>query len=111
MYQQKRVMTSEAPSLSEQQRTLEETIKECREYIQLKNKNSMERNPQVGAAMYLLSKEWLRRYKTYILYSDVKRNNKPVLPDTIAHPGPISNDEELCMPTDRSNLTGTGTNE
>lgn len=61
--------------------------------------------------MYLLSKEWFKSYKTYILYSDMKRNNKPVMPETIVHPGHIKNDEELCIPDYRNNLIGTGTNE
>jgi len=61
-------------------RTLDDLIKECREYIVLKNRCTIERNPQPGSSMYLLSKKWLKEYKEYIFYSDVKRNNKPHLP-------------------------------
>lgn len=58
--------------------------------------------------MYVLSKTWLRRYKEYILMQDVKRNNKPHIPDAHVHPGPISNDEDLCELDNTLNMTGTG---
>jgi|LauGreDrversion4_2_1035121.scaffolds.fasta_scaffold94670_3 hypothetical protein len=58
-------------------RTLEEIIKECREYIQLKNRSNMERNPEPGTPVYLISKNWLKVYKQSIFYAEVKRNNKP----------------------------------
>lgn len=59
--------------------------------------------------MYLLSKKWLRKYKDYVLYSDVKRNNKPLQPEKDNHPGPISNDEDLCETSEKSSLKGTNT--
>jgi hypothetical protein len=45
--------------------------------------------------MYLVSKRWLRVYKEYVFYGDVKRNNKPSIPEEEGkhvHPGPITND-------------------
>ena len=42
---------------------------------------------------------------------DVKGNNKPHIPEKHLHPGPITNDEDLCeQPTDdgQMNMTGTG---
>jgi hypothetical protein len=42
---------------------------------------------------------------------DVKRNNKPHIPDNHVHPGPITNDEDICDINNRINMTGTGTVE
>jgi hypothetical protein len=43
--------------------------------------------------------------------ADVKRNNKPHIPEVHTHPGPISNDEDLCEVSKNENMTGTGTVE
>lgn len=91
-------------------RTIEDLVEECKQFIQLKNKNSMERNPGVGKPSYLISKLWWKKYKQYVLYSDVKRHNKPVQPADDLNPGPITNDEDLCDPNP-NNLKGTGTVE
>jgi len=37
----------------------------------------------------------------------VKRNNKPALPEKHVHPGPITNDQDLCE-SDEKCLRGTG---
>jgi hypothetical protein len=71
-------------------------VTECREFIRLKNASERERIPDVGKPAYLVSKAWLKRYKEYILHHDVKRNNKPHIPEKHTHPGPIKNDEDLC---------------
>jgi hypothetical protein len=87
-------------------------VAECREFIRLKNLNSRERNPDAGSSLYLISKRWLKAYKEYIFYDDVKRNNKPHLPEEegkqLVHPGAISNDEDLCEEESLLNLKGTG---
>ena len=72
----------------------------------------MERIPQSGAPMYLLSKTWLKAYKEYICYADVKKNNKPS-GEAVGenHPGKIHNDEDLCEPENGINLKGTGSVE
>jgi len=61
--------------------------------------------------MYLLSKAWIKCYKSYILYADVKRNNKPSIPEGHALPGPINNEKDLCDSENALNLKGTGTVE
>lgn len=61
--------------------------------------------------MYLVSKAWLRKYKDYILLPDVKRNNKPHIPENHTHPGPMTNEEDLCILDSTANMTGTGTLE
>jgi hypothetical protein len=86
-------------------------VNECKEFITLKNRNKGERNPPVGTPQYLLSKLWLKKYKTYIFYKDVKKNNKPVSTEEDLHPGPITNDEDLCETDMTKNLIGTGTIE
>jgi hypothetical protein len=37
----------------------------------------MERTPASGKPAFLVSKQWLKKYKKFILYQDVKSNNKP----------------------------------
>lgn len=91
--------------------TLEQLITECREFIRLKNQNSRERNPDAGTPLFLVSKRWLAAYKQYIFYDDVKRNNKPHMPEDGSqpvHPGHITNDEDICEPESLLNLTGSG---
>jgi DUSP domain len=39
----------------------------------------------------------------------VKRNNKPHIPENHVHPGPMTNDEDLCDTNNPVNMTGTGT--
>ncbi len=39
---------------------------------------------------------------------DVKRNNKPHIPEPHVHPGYITNDEDLCEVEQNLNMTGTG---
>jgi hypothetical protein len=41
------------------ERDLEDIIKECREFIQLKKVNKQSRNPDAGTPAYLVSKAWL----------------------------------------------------
>jgi hypothetical protein len=67
----------------------------------------MERNPTVGKPSYLISKEWLKKYKQYVFYSEVKRHNKPTKTSDEFHPGPISNDQDL-VDDNPKNLKGTG---
>lgn len=59
-------------------RTIEDLVEECKQFIILKNKNQMERNPPVGKASYVISKAWWKKYKQYVFYNEVKRHNKPV---------------------------------
>ena len=83
-------------------------VAECRKYIAVKDQNKRARYTN-GETVYLLSKNWLRKYKEYVLYSDVKRNNKPTQPEVDKHPGPITNDEDLCEKPETKLLLGTGT--
>ena len=96
---------------NQQQRTLDDLVTECREYIMRRNASARERVPEAGKPMYLISKTWLRRYKEYILMADVKRNNKPHIPEVHTHPGPITNDEDLCEVGKNENMRGSGTVE
>ncbi len=83
-------------------------VEEAQTYIGLKNKCKRERF-EPGNSAYLLSKEWLKAYKTYILYNDVKRNNKPQPQEVNNHPGPINNVAALCEEDpEQRNIVGTG---
>jgi hypothetical protein len=61
-----------AISNSKATQKLEQIVSECREFIRLKKLNSRERNPDAGSSLYLISKRWLKAYKEYIFYDDVK---------------------------------------
>eukprot|EP00347_Sterkiella_histriomuscorum_P018454 403345455 len=91
-------------------RTVEDLVDECKQFIALKNKNSMERNPAVGKPSFLINKTWWRNYKIYVFYKDVNSHNKPVNPAEDKHPGQIQNDDILCD-QDPKYLKGTGTIE
>lgn len=71
----------------------------------------MERNPAVGKPAYIITKKWWKKYKEYVHYKDVKRHNKPDHEAEDRHPGPITNEEELCIQDNQSLLKGTGTVE
>jgi hypothetical protein len=74
----------------------------------LKNKCERERF-ESGDSAYIISKEWLKKYKQYILYKEVKRNNKPAMPEINLHPGMIDNDNQLCEVDEEGKfLKGTG---
>jgi DUSP domain len=90
-----------------QEVTLEQLVNECKEFTMLKNRSDNERNPAPGKAVFILSKTWLKKYKEYVFYSDVKRHNKPQMPESTRHPGPISNYEDLCIESPVY-LKGTG---
>ena len=78
----------------------------------LKNRSEQQRNPAPGKSVFIVAKTWLKKYKEYIFYSDVKRHNKPQMHDeeNTRHPGPISNYEDLCVATVDQNkyLKGSG---
>lgn len=83
-------------------------MREAQTFIGLKNKSDRDRF-ESGSSAFLLNKEWLKKYKLYILYKDIKRNNKPPAPEVNIHPGPIDNEEQLCERDDPEKyLKGTG---
>ena len=59
------------------ERDLEDIIKESQEFINLTKKDKSYSSKEEGTPAYLLSKIWLKKYKTYIFYKDVKTNRKP----------------------------------
>ena len=91
--------------------TLAKLVNECREYMKLKALNRSSSFLSQGSPAYLISKEWLKKYKEYILIQDVKRHKKPeIAEDHVAklHPGRMTNEEDLCEDSNL-NLKGTGT--
>lgn len=77
----------------------EEVIQEeVRKYMELKRRYKSTRYPEVGTEAFLISKEWLRRWKLYVGYKDIKRGRKPVYLDDHKKnnfPGEICNNELL----------------
>jgi hypothetical protein len=91
-------------------RTIDDLVSECKAFIELKSRNRYERNPSVGKASYLITKNWWKNYKLYVYYDDVRRSNKPKEREEDLHPGTIDNDIWLCE-NDPKFLIGTGTVE
>ena len=84
------------PSIDPTQlRQLDDLVKEAQTFMGLKNKCERERF-ESGDSAYIIAKEWLKKYKLYILHKDVKRNNKPTMPEHNIHPGVIDNEGLLC---------------
>lgn len=80
------------------ERDLEDLFKEAKEFLQLNRQNKQSSFPKAGTACYLVSKKWIRKYKEYILYKDLKINRKPTLKDdhcSKTYPGEVSNAEDL----------------
>jgi acyl carrier protein phosphodiesterase len=59
---------------------LDTLIKEGKEYIELKGKCRLARNPTAGSPSYLISKEWLTKYKKFVFVQEIKKHMKPILP-------------------------------
>jgi len=56
------------------ERDLDDIVKESREFIRLKKLHQQNKFPPAGAPAYLVSTEWLKKYKSYILYKEIKNN-------------------------------------
>lgn len=85
-------------------------VNECKEFIRLKTNNRMSSFLPQGSPAYLVSRDWLKKYKEYILIKDVKRHKKPEVQETHfkeKHPGKMTNVEDLCD-TSEKNLIGSG---
>ena len=59
------------------QAKIDSTVKECREWIRMKHTYDNARFPSAGTAAYLISLEWLQKYKEFIFYNQVKMNTVP----------------------------------
>lgn len=81
------------------EKATEDLVMECREFIRLKKLFKIARNPGDGSPAYLVSTNWLKKYKTYIFHKEIKSGTKPQ-PDVdhclLKHPGIITNDEDFC---------------
>lgn len=52
----------------ENEEYLEKLINEAKEFIDLKNKFKRAKFPETGTPAYLISNNWLKKYKAYIPY-------------------------------------------
>jgi hypothetical protein len=95
------------------ERDLDDLISEGKMFRELKLKNKNAKFPTAGTPCYLISREWIKKYKKYILNDSIKRHQKPNIAPTHCndtHPGVISNAEDLLEDSDK-HLKGTGTLE
>lgn len=50
---------------------LESLMNEGQEYIRLRNLNKKTSNPDAGTKAYLVSTDWISKYKKYIFYRNL----------------------------------------
>lgn len=85
-------------------------LEEGREFCRMKRAYDMARFPDAGTPAFLISTEWMVKYKKYCFYDDLRFNMNPreIDDDHIAKnsPGPITNAE--LLETDEKYLKGTG---
>ena len=85
-------------------------LEEGREFCRMKRAYDMARFPDAGTPAFLISSEWMAKYKKYCFYDDLRFNMNPrdIDDDHIAknQPGPITNAE--LLETDEKFLKGTG---
>ncbi len=94
------------------ERDLEDIMKECKAFYELKRQHRYNKFPSAGAPAFLVSREWMKKYKRFILYKFVKCNQKPSMENDHCqkyHPGQITNDADICDEAEKF-LRGTGTN-
>ena len=92
------------------QQQVDNLIKECREWIRMKRAYDNARYPDAGTSAYVVSGEWLAKYKKYICYDVMKFNNTPEVNEAHFednHPGPMTN--STLLQKEAKFLKGTGT--
>lgn len=85
-------------------------VKEGKEFLQLKKAYDNARYPNAGTPAYIISSEWLDKYKKYCFYGDLKHNLQPRVEEghfTTHKPGMIINHDLLHH--EEKYLKGTGT--
>lgn len=78
--------------------TLDQLVQEAKDFFRLKRKLKQTAAPEADTPAYLLSRKWLRRYKQFLFYNEIKNNMKPEPAEDhfqANHPGPITNQEDL----------------
>ena len=89
---------------------METLLEEGKEFVKIKRSYDSERFPSAGTAGYLISTQWLRMYREYIFYDDLRYNMKPKDVSsnhlTKKHPGEIKN--VPLLHSEAKYLKGTG---
>ena len=83
---------------------------EGKEFLRLKKAYEAARYPDAGTPAYIISSDWLKKYKEFCFYNDLKYNHAPVAQEDHFEkhaPGPIDNEPILQM--ESKFLKGTGT--
>ena len=89
---------------------IDNIIKEGKEYLRLKRAYENARFPEAGTAAYIISTDWITKYKAYCFYEQIKFNTSPDPEEdhaTKLHPGLITNAD--LLQTEDKFLKGTGT--
>ena len=89
---------------------IDNIIKEGKEFLRLKRAYDNARFPDAGTPAYIISTEWLDKYKVYCFFDELKFNQSPTAEEnhaTAHHPGQITN--AGLLHTEDKFLKGTGT--
>ena len=80
------------------------------QFLKLRNEFRTAANPSAGNYGYLISLNWILKYKKYVHYDSLRRNLSPQFTSGHAntHPGKISNSDFLYTNKDVY-LSGSGT--
>lgn len=66
-------------------------LEEGQEFLRLRKEFKASSNPGAGSVGYLISLEWINKYKKYVYYDQLRRNVTPEKPasenDVVPHPG------------------------
>lgn len=73
----------------------ENLVKEGQEFLKMRIDFKKGSNPSAGSPGYLISVNWITKYKTYIQYEQLRRNAKPEYNPELVHPGRITNSDFL----------------
>lgn len=64
----------------------EKLIKEGNEFYELRRKFRQSSNPDAGKPGYLISTSWVLKYKKYVFYDKIARNQTPTAPNEVHEP-------------------------
>lgn len=68
---------------------------ECREFMRLRKQFKLSNNPLPGSVGYLVSCQWVLKYKQYLQYKTIKANRPISAVNSVAGPGIITNQDFL----------------
>jgi len=75
---------------------LDDLVTEGKEFFKLNRRYKQDSYPDAGTVAFLIHRPWWQRYKAFLVYKDIKQNQRPDYPQehlAKSNPGRISNEE------------------